>query len=78
MPVLHASYLHETPALAMQFVNDCEWLAEEIVRMRLDGKTGSQSKLRAMGKSWFDEEIVCLPRLTSILYTMACNRLSGS
>lgn len=81
MPVSHPAKIREVPALAMQFANDCEWLAGEA--RRLEGGSGSGSgegKMREMGERWFGSEVVSLCRLFVTLYhvkapTLTCFEL---
>lgn len=57
LPVAHQSTLSANPALAMQAVNDCEWLAEQ-VKTLLGAEDGTAECLRGTGTKWFDEELV--------------------
>ena len=59
MPVAHPAKIRDVPALAMQFANDCEWLAGEAGRLEGEGASG-QVKMREMGERWFGLEVVSL------------------
>lgn len=58
MPVAHPAKIKEVPALAMQFVNDCAWLAEEARRLEGGESSISGEKMRALGERWFAGELV--------------------
>ncbi|KAL7415552.1 hypothetical protein BDY24DRAFT_263485 [Mrakia frigida] len=57
MPVAHPAKIKEVPALAMQFVNDCAWLAEEARRLEGGESSISGEKMRALGERWFAGEL---------------------
>ncbi|TKY88017.1 hypothetical protein EX895_003113 [Sporisorium graminicola] len=64
MPVAHGEALREVPSLAMQFFNDCEYLARELTRL-VSGKGGdiatAWSALDAeAAKRWKTKELITL------------------
>lgn len=62
LPVAHQAALVSSPALAMQAVNDCEWLAEQVQALfGPEDETGGL--LRGAGDKWFQDELVRAPPL---------------
>lgn len=50
MPVVHGEVLRDVPSLAMQFFNDCEYLARELTRLLSD-------KGETISTAWFSRDV---------------------
>jgi len=56
LPVAHQATIGSGPALAMQAVNDCDWLATQAETL-FGPNDGSANRLRQAGQRWFADEV---------------------